>query len=317
MSAGCDRFRLPAGLELTHVPYRSNPQAITDLLGGQISIVFADISTTLPQVKAGKINGLAVSTARRSPLAPDLPTMVEAGVPGYDLAARFAAFAPAKTPRPIVDKFNQALTAALADKATQGRLLAAGIEPEASTPDELKAFVPVEIRKWAEIVEAACIQPEWMAACTECRRRVAFGPIAGSGPPHPSLQPELARDRPQVRRSDQVPMADRHAEELAVERGLPEGEEAVELGKERRPVIVLPDELLQDRGMVRQAVEDAGGGQAIAGDLARKIGGGHFLLRDSWRKIAAQSQRRSNEKVAVSQRLQYVSTQSKKVLPTP
>ncbi len=149
-----------AGLDLTYVPYRSNPQAITDLLGGQISIVFADISTTLPQVKAGKINGLAVSTAKRSPLAPDLPTMAEAGVAGYDLAAWFAAFAPAKTPRPVIEKLDQAFTAALNDKATQERLLAAGIEPESSTPDELKAFVPIEIKKWAEIVKAAGIQPE-------------------------------------------------------------------------------------------------------------------------------------------------------------
>lgn len=149
-----------AGLDLTYVPYRSNPQAITDLLGGQISIVFADISTTLPQVKAGKINGLAVSTAKRSPLAPDLPTMAEAGVAGYDLAAWFAAFAPAKTPRPVIEKLNQAFTAALNDKATQERLLAAGIEPEGSTPEELRAFVPIEIKKWAEIVKAAGIQPE-------------------------------------------------------------------------------------------------------------------------------------------------------------
>ncbi|MFC5421695.1 Bug family tripartite tricarboxylate transporter substrate binding protein [Bosea eneae] len=149
-----------AGLDLTYVPYRSNPQAITDLLGGQISIVFADISTTLPQVKAGKINGLAVSTAKRSPLAPDLPTMAEAGVAAYDLAAWFAAFAPAKTPRPVIEKLNQAFTAALNDKATQERLLAAGIEPEGSTPEELRAFVPIEIKKWAEIVKAAGIQPE-------------------------------------------------------------------------------------------------------------------------------------------------------------
>ncbi|MGX1787826.1 Bug family tripartite tricarboxylate transporter substrate binding protein [Bosea sp. NPDC055332] len=149
-----------AGLDLTYVPYRSNPQAITDLLGGQISLVFADISTTLPQIKAGKVNGLAVSTARRSPLAPELPTMAEAGVPGYDLAAWFAAFTPAKTPRPVIEKLNQAFTAALNDKATQERLLAAGIEPEGSTPDELKAFVPIEIRKWADIVKAAGIQPE-------------------------------------------------------------------------------------------------------------------------------------------------------------
>lgn len=149
-----------AGLDLTYVPYRSNPQAITDLLGGQINIVFADISTTMPQVRAGKVNGLAVSTGRRSPLAPDLPTMAEAGVPGYDLAAWFAAFVPAKTPRPAVDKLNQALIAAVNDKATQEKLLAAGIEPDPSSPDELRAFVPVEIKKWADIVKAAGIQPE-------------------------------------------------------------------------------------------------------------------------------------------------------------
>lgn len=149
-----------AGIDLTYVPYRSNPQAITDLLGGQINIVFADISTTMPQVRAGKVNGLAVSTANRSALAPDLPTMVEAGVAGYDLAAWFAAFAPAKTPRPIVEALHNAIAAALADKPTQERLLAAGIEPEGSSPDALKAFVVAEIAKWADIVKKAGIQPE-------------------------------------------------------------------------------------------------------------------------------------------------------------
>lgn len=148
------------GIDITAVPYRSNPQAITDLLGGQINIIFADISTTLPQVKAGKATGLAVSTAKRSPLAPDLPTMAEAGVQGYDLAAWFAAFAPAKTPKPVVDKLREALVAAVNDKATQEKLLTAGIEPEASTPEELKAFVGTEIQKWADIVKAAGIQPE-------------------------------------------------------------------------------------------------------------------------------------------------------------
>ncbi|HEV2553005.1 MAG TPA: tripartite tricarboxylate transporter substrate binding protein [Bosea sp. (in: a-proteobacteria)] len=149
-----------AGLDITYVPYRSNPQAITDLLGGQINIVFADISTTLPQIKAGKVNGLAVSTAKRSVLAPDLPTMAEGGVKGYDLAAWFAAFVPAKTPRASVDKLNQALVNAINDDATKKRLLAAGIEPETSTPDELRAFVGTELAKWAGIVKAAGIQPE-------------------------------------------------------------------------------------------------------------------------------------------------------------
>ena len=105
-----------AGIDMVNVPYKSNPQAVTDLLGGQISLVFADISTTLPQAKAGKVKALAVSSAERSPLAPDLPTMAEAGVPGYDLTAWFAAFVPAGTPKPIVDKLNAAFKAALADR---------------------------------------------------------------------------------------------------------------------------------------------------------------------------------------------------------
>ncbi len=148
------------GVDIRGVPYRSNPQAITDLLGGQINIVFADISTTLPQVKAGKAKGLAVSTAKRSALAPELPTMEEAGVKGYDLAAWFAAFVPAKTPKPVVDKLREALVAAVNDKTTQEKLLTAGIEPQSSTPEELKAFVGTEIKKWADIVKAAGIEPE-------------------------------------------------------------------------------------------------------------------------------------------------------------
>ena len=149
-----------AGFDMLHVPYKSNPMAITDLLGGQIALVFADVSTTLPQIRAGKVKGLGVSSAQRSALAPDLPTMIEAGVPGYDLTAWFAAFVPAKTPQPIVAKLNAALNAAIADKAAQEALLAAGIEPLTGTPDELRAYVVSETKKWADIVRAAGIQPE-------------------------------------------------------------------------------------------------------------------------------------------------------------
>ena len=149
-----------AGIDMVNVPYKSNPQAVTDLLGGQISLVFADISTTLPQAKAGKVKALAVSSPQRTPLAPDLPTMAEAGVPDYDLTAWFAAFVPAGTPKPIVDKLNTAFKAALADPKTTETLLGAGIEPTSSTPDELKAFVVAETDKWAKIVKAAGIEPE-------------------------------------------------------------------------------------------------------------------------------------------------------------
>lgn len=149
-----------AGIDMLNVPYKSNPQAVTDLLGGHTSLVFADVSTTLPQAEAGKVKALAVSSAQRSPLAPDLPTMVEAGVPGYELTAWFAAFVPAGTPEPIVDELNAAFRAALADQAVSQRLLNAGIEPASSTPEELAAFVGSETEKWAGIVKAAGIEPQ-------------------------------------------------------------------------------------------------------------------------------------------------------------
>lgn len=149
-----------AGIDLLNVPYKSNPQAITDLLGGQISMVFADIATTLPQAEAGKVKALAVSSPERTPLAPDLPTMREAGVAGYDLTAWFAAFVPAGTPAPVVDKLNAAFAAALADPAATKTLLGAGIEPATSTPAELAAFVGTETEKWAGIVKSAGIEPE-------------------------------------------------------------------------------------------------------------------------------------------------------------
>jgi tripartite-type tricarboxylate transporter receptor subunit TctC len=155
-----EMLKTMTGLDVRHVGYRSNPQAMQDLLGGHISMMFADVATTLPQVKAGKVTGIGVSSAKRTPLAPDLPTMQEAGVKGYELTAWFAAWGPAGIPAPVLDKLRPALLEAVADKATQAKLLTSGIEPETSTPAELKAFVVSETRKWADIVKAAGIQPE-------------------------------------------------------------------------------------------------------------------------------------------------------------
>jgi tripartite-type tricarboxylate transporter receptor subunit TctC len=155
-----EMVKVLAGIDMLHVAYKSNPQAVTDLLGGQIDMVFADVSTTLPQIQAGTVKGFAVSSAKRSPLAPDLPTMQEAGVPGYELTAWFAAFLPVKTPKPLVDQLNTAFRSALADKAVQDSLLKAGIEPSSGTPDDLRRFVLAETEKWAKIVKAAGIEPE-------------------------------------------------------------------------------------------------------------------------------------------------------------
>lgn len=149
-----------AGIDMLYVPYKSNPQVVTDLMGGQISLFFGDVSTSLPPVRAGKLKGFAVSSLERSPLAPDLPTLNEAGIPGYDLTAWFAAYLPAKTPKPIVDKLNAAFREAIADKELSAKLIAIGIEPGTSSPDELRTFMVAEIKKWAKIVADAKIEPE-------------------------------------------------------------------------------------------------------------------------------------------------------------
>jgi len=155
-----EMLKSTAGIDMLYVPYKSNPQAVTDLLGGQIQVMFADISTTLPVARAGKVKALGVSSAQRSTLAPDLPTMQEAGLKGYELTAWFAAFVPANTPKPVVDTLNTAFVAAMGNKTVQETLIGAGIEPNSSTPAELAAFVTSETKKWAEITKAAGIEPE-------------------------------------------------------------------------------------------------------------------------------------------------------------
>jgi tripartite-type tricarboxylate transporter receptor subunit TctC len=158
--AAGELLKTMAGIDMLHVPYRSNPLVVTDLLGGQISLFFGDVSTSLPPVRAGKLKGFAVSSLKPSPLAPDLPTIDASGLKGYDLTAWFGAFAPAKTPKPVIDALNKAFRAALADKQVADKLLAVGIEPVTSSPEELRAFVEAETKKWAKIVKDAKIEPE-------------------------------------------------------------------------------------------------------------------------------------------------------------
>ena len=155
-----EMLKSQAGVDILYVPYKSNPQAVTDLLGGQVQVMFADISTTMPSARAGKLKALAVSSAERSALAPDLPTMREAGLKEYELTAWFAAFAPAKTPKDIIDTLDKAFIKAMSEKSVQDTLVGAGIEPSSSTPAELAAFVASETKKWAEITKAAGIEPE-------------------------------------------------------------------------------------------------------------------------------------------------------------
>jgi tripartite-type tricarboxylate transporter receptor subunit TctC len=150
-----------ADIKLLHVPYKSNPLAITDLLGGQIDMMITDTATGLPQVKAGKLKALGMSSAKRSPLVPDVLTMAESGVPGYEMGFWFAAYAPAGTPPAVVRRLNELLVrAARSDAARTGFYEASGTEIFTTTPEELGKFQAAESQKWGRIIKAAGISPE-------------------------------------------------------------------------------------------------------------------------------------------------------------
>lgn len=149
-----------AGVQLLHVPYKSNPLAVTDLLGGQINMMITDTATGLPQVKSGKLRALGVTGTARSPLAPDVPTIAESGVPGYEMGYWFAAYAPAGTPPDVVKRLNELLVKATKTKPAQQFYAQTGTDAATSTPDELAAFQQAESKKWGDIIKKAGIQPE-------------------------------------------------------------------------------------------------------------------------------------------------------------
>ncbi len=149
-----------SGTDILHVPYKSNPLGITDLLGGQIDMMITDTSTGVPQVKAGKLRALGYSTQKRSTQMPEVPTIQEAGVRGYDMGYWFAAYAPAGTPPDVIKRLNELLVNASKTKPAQQFYAQTGTEPATSTPSELAAFQQAESKKWGEIIKKAGIQPE-------------------------------------------------------------------------------------------------------------------------------------------------------------
>jgi len=150
-----------AGIEMTHVPYKSGPAAMTDLIGGQVNLFTADFAVTLPQVKAGKIRGLAVTSMQRSKAIPELPTVNEAlGLKDYELIAYFALFAPAGTPPDVITRLNRALNTAVADKDIIERFSAIGFETAPGTPEALAQRNRLETAKWAKAIRDAKIEAE-------------------------------------------------------------------------------------------------------------------------------------------------------------
>ncbi len=150
-----------AGIQMTNVPYSSGPAAMTDLIGGQVMMFSADFAVTLPQVKGGKIRGLAVTSSKRSPAVPDLPSVNEAlGLKDYELIAYFAMFAPAGTPADIVAKLNQAINAAAQSKDLQEKFAPIGFLVEPGTPEALAQRSRLETAKWAKAIRDAKIEPQ-------------------------------------------------------------------------------------------------------------------------------------------------------------
>jgi tripartite-type tricarboxylate transporter receptor subunit TctC len=150
-----EMMNMKTGTGLVHVPYRGGTLALQDLLGGSIQMVFVDISLGLPQVKAGKLRALGVTGDQRTKAMPDVPTIAEAGIPGYAIDAWFGIFAPAGTPGPIVKRLNRELNAVLADPDLKKRMLELGQELAGSSPEEFSRFLRSEIQKMGEIVRTS------------------------------------------------------------------------------------------------------------------------------------------------------------------
>jgi tripartite-type tricarboxylate transporter receptor subunit TctC len=152
---GTALFAATAGIALTHIPYKGSSPALTDLIGGHVAIYFSSLPPAIALVREGKVRALAVTGAQRAKIFPELPTVAESGLPGYEAVLHYGLVAPAGTPRAIVEKLNAALREAMAADDVQARIAADGAEPLASTPEEYAADIDREETKWSAIVRAA------------------------------------------------------------------------------------------------------------------------------------------------------------------
>jgi len=157
---GMELLKSLTGTDLVHVPYKGTGPAITDLLAGQVQVMFNSMPSVLPLVTSGKLKGLAVGSAQRSPAAPDIPTVAEAGVPGFEYVTWYGMFAPARTPKNIVTRLNAEVVKILAAPEMAQRLASQGAEPRSSTPDELLKFMRNESERWKQVIKSAGIRTE-------------------------------------------------------------------------------------------------------------------------------------------------------------
>jgi tripartite-type tricarboxylate transporter receptor subunit TctC len=148
-------FKMAAGVEMTHIPFRTSGLSSAAALSGEVDMVVGSAATFNPYIRSGRLRPIAVSTAKRSPALPNVPTLMESGLSNFDVSSWYCMVAPAGTPRPVIDKVRAALIRAMEAPDVHKRLLSEGAAPESSTPEELGAFIRAEIVKWAAAVKAS------------------------------------------------------------------------------------------------------------------------------------------------------------------
>lgn len=151
-------FNVMAKIDMAHVPYKGTAPAVTDLLGGQVQVVFSPFPTAMPHVKSGRLRALAVTDDKRSPIFPGIPTVAESGLPGYAAASWFAVLAPAGTPRPIVDKLNREINRILTEPEVKAAFVADGSEPVGGSPEDLAKSIRAGVAKWGKLVRDLNLQ---------------------------------------------------------------------------------------------------------------------------------------------------------------
>ena len=153
-------FRSMAHIELVHVPYKGGSVAVTDLLGGRLTLMFANLTTVQQHIKTGKVRALAIGTSQRSLVVPELPTVAEAGVPGYEANNWNGVVAPAGTPRAVLERLQREIKASVAAAEMREKLLQNAFEPIADTPGDFARYLAAERVKWTKVVREANVRPE-------------------------------------------------------------------------------------------------------------------------------------------------------------
>ena len=155
-----ETFKRAAGIDVLKVPYKSTPPAITDVVGGRVSFMFVDLTSGMAMVRSGGLRAIAVTTAERSAILPDIPSMAEAGLAGFDITSWNGIFAPANLPKDITARLNETLRTIIAKPEVKARLAEMGFDAFSSSPEELDAFVKSELVKWTKLIKEAGIEPE-------------------------------------------------------------------------------------------------------------------------------------------------------------